>query len=38
MTFLPLLHPSYQNVWLPRTVYTREDYVAALRERVTARR
>ena len=35
---LPLLHPSYQNVWLPRIGYDREEYVSAIRERVAARR
>ena len=33
-TVLPLLHPSYENVWLPRIGYDREAYVAALRERI----
>jgi DNA polymerase len=33
-TVLPLLHPSYQNVWLPRIGYTREEYVAAIGEAV----
>jgi DNA polymerase len=36
-TVLPLLHPSYQNVWLPRIGYAREEYVAAIRERITDR-
>jgi DNA polymerase len=36
-TVLPLLHPSYQNVWLPRIGYTREEYVAALGESVADR-
>lgn len=35
---LPLLHPSYQNVWLPRIGFSREEYVAAIREVVAARR
>ncbi|MFC4448831.1 uracil-DNA glycosylase [Halorussus aquaticus] len=35
-TVLPLLHPSYQNVWLPRIGYDREEYVAAIREAVSA--
>ena len=35
---LPLVHPSYQNVWLPRLGYTREEYVAAIRERIAAAR
>lgn len=29
---VPLLHPSYQEVWLSRLGYTREEYVAELRE------
>ena len=33
-TVLPLLHPSYQNVWLPRIGHTREEYVAAISEAV----
>jgi DNA polymerase len=37
-TVLPLLHPSYQSVWLPRIGYTREEYVAALRRRLSALR
>ena len=28
---LPLLHPSYQEVWLSRLGYTRESYVAEIR-------
>ena len=35
---LPLVHPSYQNVWLPRLGYTREEYVAAIRARIEAHR
>ncbi|MFC4552896.1 MULTISPECIES: uracil-DNA glycosylase [Halorussus] len=37
-TVLPLLHPSYQNVWLPRIGYTREEYVDAIRDRIAAAR
>ncbi|WP_276299943.1 uracil-DNA glycosylase [Halorussus lipolyticus] len=37
-TVLPLLHPSYQNVWLPRIGLDREEYVAEIRAVVTARR
>ncbi|NHN61143.1 MULTISPECIES: uracil-DNA glycosylase family protein [Halorussus] len=37
-TVLPVLHPSYQNVWLPRIGYDREEYVAAIRERIAASR
>jgi len=33
-TVLPLLHPSYQNVWLPRIGFRREEYVKAIREMV----
>lgn len=29
-TVLPLLHPSYQDVWLSRLGYTREEYVDAI--------
>jgi uracil-DNA glycosylase family 4 len=35
-TALPLLHPSYQEVWLSRLDHTRESYVAALRDVLTA--
>ena len=35
---LPLLHPSYQNVWLPRIGFSREEYVAEIRDIVAARR
>jgi len=31
-TAVPLLHPSYQEVWLSRLGYDREEYVAALGE------
>lgn len=34
-TVLPLLHPSYQEVWLSRLDHTRESYVAAIREALT---
>ena len=34
---LPLLHPSYQNVWLPRIGYSREEYVAEIRRRISPR-
>ncbi|MFC7081534.1 uracil-DNA glycosylase [Halorussus caseinilyticus] len=37
-TVLPLLHPSYQNVWLPRIGRSREEYVAEIRAVVAARR
>ena len=30
-TVIPLLHPSYQEVWLSRLDYTRESYVGKLR-------
>lgn len=33
-TVVPLLHPSYQEVWLDRLGYGREQYLAALRELV----
>ena len=35
-TLLPILHPSYQNVWIPRLGYTREEYLDALAERLEA--
>lgn len=35
-TALPILHPSYQNVWLSRLGYDREAYVAELGERIAA--
>ncbi|WP_255194861.1 uracil-DNA glycosylase [Halorarius litoreus] len=31
-TVIPLLHPSYQEVWLSRLGYTRESYLEALAE------
>ena len=37
-TLLPLVHPSYQNVWLPRLGYSREEYVAEIGAVVRARR
>lgn len=33
-TVVPLLHPSYQEVWLARLGYDREEYVRAIREAV----
>jgi len=36
VTVLPVLHPSYQNVWLARLGYDRESYVAAIGERLDA--
>lgn len=33
-TALPLLHPSYQDVWLSRLDHTRESYVGEIRERL----
>jgi DNA polymerase len=33
-TVLPLLHPSYQAVWLSRLGYTRAEYVAAIGQAV----
>jgi DNA polymerase len=35
---LPLLHPSYQTVWLPRIGFSREEYVAEIRDVVATRR
>ncbi|UPV76129.1 uracil-DNA glycosylase [Halorussus limi] len=37
-TVLPLLHPSYQNVWLPRIGRSREEYVAEIAAVVRDRR
>jgi DNA polymerase len=31
---VPLLHPSYQEVWLSRLGYSREGYVAAIADAV----
>ncbi|WP_123536585.1 uracil-DNA glycosylase [Halosimplex salinum] len=31
-TLVPLVHPSYQEVWIGRLGYDREEYVAAIRE------
>lgn len=31
---VPILHPSYQNIWLARLGYEREEYVAALGSRI----
>ncbi|WP_332897398.1 uracil-DNA glycosylase [Haladaptatus sp. CMSO5] len=36
VTVLPLLHPSYQAVWLSRLGYTYEAYLDAIREQVAA--
>jgi uracil-DNA glycosylase family 4 len=33
-TLLPILHPSYQEVWLSRLGYTDDEYEAAIRERL----
>jgi DNA polymerase len=35
-TVVPLLHPSYQDVWLSRLDHTHESYVAAIREMLGA--
>lgn len=35
VTVLPLLHPSYQSVWLARLGYDREGYVTAVREAIS---
>ncbi|WP_435334558.1 uracil-DNA glycosylase [Haloarchaeobius sp. TZWWS8] len=35
-TVLPILHPSYQDVWVSRLGYEPEEYAAALRDRLTA--
>ncbi|WP_327053114.1 uracil-DNA glycosylase [Halomicrococcus gelatinilyticus] len=36
VTALPLLHPSYENVWQARLGYDREEYVAAVAVRLDA--
>ncbi|WP_336001055.1 uracil-DNA glycosylase [Halorientalis halophila] len=33
-TVLPLLHPSYQDVWLSRFGYSRREYVDAIRQTI----
>lgn len=35
-TLVPILHPSYQEVWLSRLGYTRESYLDAIRETLSA--
>jgi len=35
-TAVPLLHPSYQEVWLARLDHTRESYLGAIEETLTA--
>jgi DNA polymerase len=35
-TLVPLVHPSYQEVWIGRLGYTREEYVDAIRRAVDA--
>lgn len=35
---LPVLHPSYQEVWVSRLGYTRESYLAAIAEGIAASR
>ncbi|WP_436907514.1 uracil-DNA glycosylase [Halosimplex marinum] len=35
-TLVPLVHPSYQEVWIGRLGYSREEYVEAIRETVAA--
>ncbi|MFC7009068.1 uracil-DNA glycosylase [Halalkalicoccus salilacus] len=34
VTLLPVLHPSYQNIWIARLGYTPEEYREALRSRL----
>ncbi len=36
VTLLPLLHPSYENVWRERLGYDRSGYVAAIESKLTA--
>ena len=35
-TLVPLVHPSYQEVWIGRLGYDRSEYVAAIRETLSA--
>lgn len=35
-TLVPILHPSYQEVWLSRLDYTRESYLDAIDQTLTA--
>jgi len=35
-TLVPILHPSYQAIWLSRLDYTRESYLDAIRETLAA--
>lgn len=35
-TLLPILHPSYQTVWIPRLGYDRSQYIAAIGKQVTS--
>lgn len=35
-TVVPILHPSYQEVWISRLGYDREEYVEAIRETLAA--
>ena len=34
VTLVPILHPSYQNIWIGRLGYEHEEYVAELGERI----
>lgn len=36
VTVVPILHPSYQEVWISRLGYDRGDYVAEIRETLGA--
>ncbi|WP_231184699.1 uracil-DNA glycosylase family protein [Haladaptatus sp. DYF46] len=36
VTLLPLLHPSYENIWRERLGYDRSGYVAAIESELTA--
>lgn len=36
VTLLPLLHPSYENIWRGRLGYDRSEYVAAIDSKLTA--
>jgi len=38
VSILPLLHPSYQEVWLSRLGYSREEYIAAIRAAIDSAR
>jgi DNA polymerase len=36
VTVVPILHPSYQEVWIARLGYDRAEYVAEIRETLSS--